>query len=265
MFVYSHPDPIALSLGPLHVRWYGLMYLLGFLAGWFLARRRAVQPGSTWTPTAVDDLIFFCAVGVIAGGRLGWMLFYGTERILAEPLSVFRIWEGGMSFHGGLAGVIIALALFARSRSRRAADVLDFAAPLPAIGIGAGRIGNFINGELWGKPTDVPWAVVVDGVPLHPSQLYEATLEGVVLFLILWWFTSRPRFRWAPSGLFLVCYGVFRFAVEFVRVPDENRGYLILDWVTMGQLLSLPMIIAGLVLLGVAYARAEPSGNYSAR
>ena len=262
MFVYSHPDPIALSLGPLHVRWYGLMYLLGFVTAWWLARRRATRPGSTWTPTEVDDLIFYCALGTILGGRLGWMLFYGTERILEDPFSVLRIWEGGMSFHGGLVGVLLALALFASRRGKALVDVFDFAAPLPAIGFGAGRIGNFINGELWGKPTDVPWAVVVDGVPLHPSQLYEAALEGLVLFVILWWFTSTPRPRWAPSGLFLLCYGLFRFAVEFVRVPDANRGYLFLDWVTMGQLLSLPMILAGLWMLATAYRRHEPSGNY---
>jgi len=263
MFVYSHPDPVALSLGPLHVRWYGLMYLLGFLAAWWLARRRAARPGSTWTPVEVDDLIFYCALGVILGGRLGWMLFYGTERILGDPLSVLRIWEGGMSFHGGLVGVLVALAVFASRRGRQLADVLDFTAPLPAIGFGAGRIGNFINGELWGKPTDVPWAVVVDGVPLHASQLYEAFLEGLVLFAILWWFTARPRPRWAPSGLFLLCYGVFRFAVEFVRVPDANRGYLFLDWVTMGQILSFPMIVAGLCMLALAYRRNQPSGNYA--
>ncbi len=262
MFVYSHPDPIAISLGPVHVRWYGLMYLLGFLAGWWLARRRAAQPSSTWTPAEVDDLIFFCAVGVILGGRLGWMLIYGTERILADPLGIFRIWEGGMSFHGGLVGVLVALAMFAGRRNRKVADVFDFTAPLPAIGFGAGRIGNFINGELWGKPTDVPWALVVDGVALHPSQLYEALCEGLVLFVILWWFTAKPRPRLAPSGLFLLCYGVFRFAVEFVRVPDENRGYLLLDWVTMGQILSLPMIVAGLWMLARAYRRDEPSGNY---
>ena len=262
MFVYSHPDPVALALGPLQVRWYGLMYLVGFLSAWWLARRRAARPGSTWTPTDVDDLIFFSAVGVILGGRLGWTLFYGTERLLSEPLSVFRIWEGGMSFHGGLVGVLVALAVFAHKRRRVLVDVFDFAAPLPAIGFGAGRIGNFINGELWGKPTDVPWAVVVDGTPLHPSQLYEATLEGLVLFLILWWFTLQPRFRWAPSGLFLLCYGVFRFLVEFVRVPDENRGYLLFDWVTMGQILSLPMIVAGAVMLAYAYRTRESSGNY---
>ena len=263
MFVYPHPDPVALSLGPLSVRWYGLMYLVGFLTAWWLARRRAAQPHSTWTPTEVDDLIFYCALGVIAGGRLGWMLFYGTERILADPLGLLRIWEGGMSFHGGLVGVLVALAMFANRRGKQIVDVFDFAAPLPAIGFGAGRIGNFINGELWGKPTDVPWAVVVDGVPLHASQLYEAFLEGLVLFVVLWWFTSRPRPRWAPSGLFLVCYGVFRFAVEFVRVPDANRGYLLLDWVTMGQLLSLPMVVAGLWMLAIAYRRNQPSGNYA--
>jgi phosphatidylglycerol:prolipoprotein diacylglycerol transferase len=263
MFVYSHPDPIAFSLGPLRVHWYGLMYLVGFLAGWWLARRRAARPGSTWTPADVDDLIFYCAVGVIFGGRLGWMLFYGTEHLLSDPLSIVRLWEGGMSFHGGLIGVITALMLFAQKRGRAIADVFDFTAPLPAIGFGAGRIGNFINGELWGKPTDVPWAVVVDGTPLHPSQLYEATLEGLVLFVILWWFTARPQFRWAPSGLFLLCYGVFRFIVEFVRVPDANRGYLLLDWVTMGQMLSTPMIVAGMAMLAVAYRRREPSGNHA--
>jgi phosphatidylglycerol:prolipoprotein diacylglycerol transferase len=262
MFVYPHPDPVALSIGPLHLRWYGLMYLVGFLAGWWLARRRAAQPHSTWKPAAVDDLIFYCALGVILGGRLGWMLLYGTEHLLTNPLSIVRVWEGGMSFHGGLIGVACALALFARRYRRPLADVFDFTVPLPAIGFGAGRIGNFINGELWGKPTDVPWAVIVDGTPLHPTQLYEALLEGLVLFVILWWFTAQPRPRWAPTGLFLVCYGVFRFAVEFVRVPDENRGYLLFGWVTMGQLLSLPMILAGLAILAYAYRRHEPSGNF---
>jgi phosphatidylglycerol:prolipoprotein diacylglycerol transferase len=262
MFVYPHPDPIAIAIGPLKVHWYGLMYLVGFLGAWWLARRRAAQPRSTWTPVEVDDLIFFCAVGVIVGGRLGWMLFYGTEQILSEPLSVIRIWEGGMSFHGGLIGVLLALAVFARSRHKRIGDVFDFTAPIPAIGFGAGRIGNFINGELWGKPTDVPWAVIVDGRALHPSQLYEATLEGLVLFAIIWWFTSTPRPRWAASGLFLLCYGVFRFVVEFVRVPDANRGYLAFDWLTMGQILSTPMILAGIGMLAVAYNRREPSGNY---
>jgi phosphatidylglycerol:prolipoprotein diacylglycerol transferase len=262
MIVYPHPDPVAFSIGPVHVHWYGIMYLLGFLGAWWLARRRASQAGSSWTPVEVDDLIFFCAVGVILGGRLGWMLFYGTERIFTEPLSVLRIWEGGMSFHGGLIGVLLALGYFAKLRNRRIGDVFDFTAPLPAIGFGAGRIGNFINGELWGKPTDVPWAFVVDGRALHPSQLYEATLEGLVLFVIMWWFTATRRPRWAPSGLFLVCYGVFRFLVEFVRVPDENRGYLLFGWVTMGQILSAPMIVIGIAMLVIAYRQNRPSGNF---
>jgi phosphatidylglycerol:prolipoprotein diacylglycerol transferase len=263
MFVYPNPDPVAVAIGPLKVRWYGLMYLIGFVAAWWLARRRAAQPGSTWKASDVDDLIFYSAVGVILGGRLGWMLFYGTERLLKDPLGIVRIWEGGMSFHGGLVGVLVALALLAKRQDRRIADVFDFTAPLPAIGFLAGRIGNFINGELWGKTTDVPWAVIVDGVPVHPSQLYEALLEGLVLFIAMWWFTSTRRPRLAPSGLFLVLYGVFRFVVEFVRVPDANRGYLLFEWVTMGQLLSLPMILAGLWLLAIAYRRREPSGNYT--
>jgi phosphatidylglycerol:prolipoprotein diacylglycerol transferase len=255
MLVYPHFDPVAFAIGPLQVRWYGLMYLLGFLAAWWLARYRARQPGSTWTPAQVDDLIFYCAIGVIVGGRLGWMLVYGTERLLADPIGIFRIWEGGMSFHG-------ALALFARSRGKHVADAFDFTVPLPAIGFGAGRIGNFINGELWGKPTDAPWAFIVDGVARHPSQLYEALLEGLLLFVILWSYTARPRPRLAPSGLFLLCYGVFRFAVEFVRVPDAQLDYLAFGWVTMGQVLSLPMIVAGIWMLVIAHRRNEPSGNY---
>ena len=263
MIAYPEIDPVALALGPVKVHWYGLMYVVGFIAGWWLARRRAAAPGSTWKPVDVDDVIFFAAIGVIAGGRLGWMLFYGFDSIREDPLSIVRVWQGGMSFHGGLAGVMIAVALFARSRGRRVADVFDFMVPLPAIGIFAGRIGNFINGELWGKPTDLPWGMLVNGQVLHPSQLYEAILEGLVLFAILWWFTSRPRPRLAPAGLFLVLYATFRIAVEFVRVPDADIGYLALGWLTMGQLLSLPLLAAGLAMLAFAYTRREPSGNYA--
>jgi phosphatidylglycerol:prolipoprotein diacylglycerol transferase len=258
---YPHIDPVALSLGPLKVRWYGLMYVIGFVAAWWLARRRAREPGSTWKPIDVDDLVFYSALGVILGGRLGWVLFYGFEGIRDNPLQILKVWEGGMSFHGGLLGVLAALSLFARQRGRQIADVFDFAAPLPAIGLLAGRIGNFINGELWGKPTDFAWAFVVDGVPRHASQLYEAALEGLLLFVIIWTFTAKARPRLAPAGMFLFCYGCFRFLIEFVRVPDLNRGYLLFDWVTMGQILSLPMILAGLALLVVAYRNDQPSGN----
>jgi phosphatidylglycerol:prolipoprotein diacylglycerol transferase len=263
MITYPQFDPVAFALGPVKVHWYGLMYVVGFIAGWWLARRRAAAPGSTWKPVDVDDVIFFAAIGVIAGGRIGWMLFYGFDSIREDPLSVIRVWQGGMSFHGGLAGVMIAVALFARRRGRQVADVFDFMAPLPAIGLFAGRIGNFINGELWGKPTELSWGMLVNGQVLHPSQLYEAALEGVVLFAILWWFTSRPRPRLAPAGLFLALYATFRIAVEFVRVPDADIGYLALGWLTMGQLLSLPLLAAGLAMLAFAYTRREPSGNYA--
>jgi phosphatidylglycerol:prolipoprotein diacylglycerol transferase len=285
MLAYPAINPIIVSLGPVAIRWYGLMYVVGFAAAWWLARKRAALPGSTWQPADVDDLIFFAAIGVIAGGRIGWILFYGAERVLGDPWSIVRIWEGGMSFHGGLLGVILAVWLFAHRRRKRLADVLDFLAPLPALGLMTGRIGNFINGELWGKPTEVPWGFIVDPANLyqqqkdeavrmcqrfdidpcvlhvHASQLYEAALEGLVLFFILWLFTARPRPRLAPTGLFLLCYGVFRFLVEFVRVPDQDRGYLFFDWVTMGQILSLPMIVLGGFLLVFAYRRRQPSGN----
>jgi phosphatidylglycerol---prolipoprotein diacylglyceryl transferase len=294
MIPYPSIDPVIVAIGPIGpigpiaIRWYGLMYVIGFAAAWWLGRRRATRPGSTWTPPDVDDAIFYAALGVILGGRLGWILFYGFEQVLEDPLTIIRIWEGGMSFHGGLIGVLIAVAIFARRRGRLFADVTDFLVPLPGLGILAGRIGNFINGELWGKPTDVPWGFTIDPAVLHPaqsaeavrlctrfgidpcilnvhaSQLYEGLLEGLALFFIVWLFTAKPRPRLAPSGLFLLCYGVFRFAVEFVRVPDENRGYLFLDWVTMGQLLSAPMIVAGIVLMMIAYRRNQQSGNWQA-
>ena len=263
MLTYPEIDPIALAIGPVRIHWYGLTYVVGFIAAWWLARLRAKAPGSTWRPIDVDDLIFFAAIGVIAGGRLGWVLFYGFDAFLENPLSLFRIWEGGMSFHGGLIGVMSAIALFAYRRGRNIADVFDFTAPLPAIGLFSGRIGNFINGELWGKPTDLPWGMLVNGEVRHPSQLYEAALEGLVLFAIVWWFTSKPRARLAPSGLFLVAYAAFRMLVEFVRVPDAQIGYLAFGWLTMGQLLSLPMLAAGIAMLAWAKSRGERSGNYA--
>jgi phosphatidylglycerol:prolipoprotein diacylglycerol transferase len=269
---YPSFDPIALSLGPmdlplvgmvhLRIHWYGLMYLVGFVAAWGLARWRASRPQSSWQARDVDDLIFYAALGVIIGGRLGWCLVYGLDQVVADPKVIFRIWDGGMSFHGGLVGVLTAVALFARARGRQIGDVFDFTAPLPGVGILAGRIGNFINGELWGKPTDAPWGFLVNGEGVHASQLYEGALEGLVLFVVLWVFTMKPRPRLAAAGLFLMLYGFFRFMIEFVRVPDQNMGYIAWDWLTTGQLLSLPMIVAGAAMLVWAYRRNAPSGNY---
>jgi phosphatidylglycerol:prolipoprotein diacylglycerol transferase len=274
MLTYPHIDPVAVSvgpffgIGPLRVHWYGIMYLIGFVAAWALARYRARQPGSTWTALDIDDLIFYSAMGVILGGRIGWCLFYGHDVIAESWLNVFHIWDGGMSFHGGLTGVLVAGILFARVKGKKIADVCDFLSPLPEIGLMTGRLGNFINGELWGKPTDLPWAFGVPNdagvmVARHPSQLYEAGLEGLTLFLIMWWFTSRPRPRLAPTGLFLLLYGCARFTVEWVRLPDANIGYLVGQWLTMGMLLTTPMILIGGALMLYAYRSGQPSGNSS--
>jgi phosphatidylglycerol---prolipoprotein diacylglyceryl transferase len=261
MLQYHAFNPIAIEIGPFKVHWYGIMYLVGFGAGWWLARLRAARLGSTWKANDVDDFVFYAMLGVILGGRIGYVLFYGLSYWENDPWYPLKIWEGGMSFHGGLLGVLAAIAVFAVRQGRNIGDVFDFGAPLPGIGLMAGRIGNFINGELWGKATTVPWGFQVDGQVRHASQLYEAFFEGLVLFVLLWWFTSTPRPRFAPSGLFLVIYGTARFGIEFVRVPDEHLGYLLQGWVTMGQILSLPMIIVGVVLLAVAYQRRVPSGN----
>ncbi len=263
MLTYPGFNPIAFELGPVKVHWYGIMYLLGFAGAWWLARRRAGKPGSTWTANDVDDLIFFDMLGVILGGRIGYVLFYGLKFWAADALYPLKIWEGGMSFHGGMLGVIVAMSLFAWRRGRNVVDVYDFTAPLPALGLFFGRLGNFINGELWGKVTTVPWGFKVNGEVRHASQLYEAGLEGLVLFIVLWWFTMRPRPRWAPSGVFMLLYGLSRFLVEFVRVPDEHIGYLAGGWLTEGQVLSVPMIVFGIGALIYAYRARIPSGNYA--
>jgi len=247
-------DPVALRLGPIDLHWYGLMYLAAFASGWWLAWWRAQPFG--WRRDEVGDLVFYAVMGVIIGGRLGYVVFYDPATYLANPLQIFFLQRGGMSFHGGLVGVLIAMAIYARRTGRSFFMVTDFVAPLIPPGLFFGRIGNFINGELWGAPSDVPWAMIfrtADAQPRHPSMLYEALLEGAALFLILAWFARRPRPIMAVSGVFLLGYGVFRFAVEFVRVPDQGLGYLFLDWVTMGQILSAPMIILGLTFIALAY------------
>ena len=252
------------------MRWYGLAYLAAFLIGWFGLRARAAQPWSRITRQQMDDVVFYAALGVIVGGRLGYMLVYALPELIAHPLSLFTVWRGGMSFHGGLTGVLIAMWLYSRHIGRPFFVVTDAIAVWVPAGLCLGRIGNFINGELWGKTTspDAPWAVIVNGVPRHASQLYEAFLEGIVLFLILWIYTRKPRPLMAASGLFLFFYGVFRILLEFVRVPDQQIGYLAFGWVTMGQVLSLPMVIAGAILFVLAYrnkAAGTPSPKGSER
>ncbi len=247
----SHPfiDPVALSIGTLQIHWYGLMYLLAFITAWWLGRLRADRYG--WTKAEVEDVLFYGALGVIIGGRLGYVVFYGLPHTLSHPLNVVKVWQGGMSFHGGLIGVLVAFWLFARRSGKHYFAVSDFIAPMVPIGLFFGRIGNFINGELWGKASSLPWAIVfpaAGNMPRHPSMLYQAALEGLLLFIILWWYSLKPKPLAAVSGLFLIGYGLLRFIVEFVRVPDEQYGYLALNWLTMGQVLSLPMIIAGIFI-----------------
>lgn len=256
---YPAIDP-SFSIGPLEVHWYGVMYLLGFVVAWLLGRHRAKQGTWGWTTDDVTDLILYAAIGVIAGGRMGYVIFYGFSNWLEDPLYPIKLTDGGMSFHGGLIGVLLALWLFARRQKRPFWAVMDFIAPLVPLGLGFGRIGNFINGELWGAPTDLPWAMRFPSggdIPRHPTMLYEALLEGLVLFLILWWISSRRPVIGVVSGWFLILYGVFRTAVEFVREPDAHIGYLVGGWLTMGMVLSIPMILLGALLLAWAYRKNE--------
>ena len=251
-------DPVALALGPIKIHWYGLMYVLGFLALWFFASRRAQRPNSGWTKQQVSDFVFYGALGVILGGRIGYMLFYNLPHYVANPLDVFKVWQGGMSFHGGLIGVLLAMYYFARKTGKTFFTVADFFAPWVPIGFGLVRVANFINQELWGRTTDVPWGMVfrdAGPLPRHPSQLYHVALEGLVLFTILWLFTRKPRPTGSVSALFLICYGVFRVATEFVREPDPQLGYLAFGWLTMGQVLSVPMILFGIGLMVWAYKK----------
>lgn len=251
MLIHPQFDPVAIQLGPFGIHWYGLMYLVGFLGGLWLGKRRARQfPERGFTRHDVDDMLFYIALGVILGGRLGYVLFYQPAYYLAHPLEILALWQGGMSFHGGFLGVLLAMWLYARKSGKPWLALMDFVAPLVPIGLGAGRLGNFINAELWGRPTDLPWGVVfpqVDALPRHPSQLYEFGLEGVALFVVLWWFSGRPRPVGTVSALFLLGYGVSRFVIEFAREPDSFLGPLALG-LSMGQWLSLPMILAGVWL-----------------
>ena len=256
MFVHPQFDPIAISIGPLAVRWYGLMYLLAFAGFYFLGRYRLGKDhfsrASGLAVNEHEDLLFWGALGVVLGGRLGYALFYQPGFYLAHPLQVLELWKGGMSFHGGLLGVLLAVALFCVRRGKRFLSVMDFVAPLVPLGLAAGRMGNFINGELWGRPTDLPWGVVFpqagDALARHPSQLYEFGGEGVLLFALLWWYSSRPRGVGAVGGMFLLGYAVTRFLAEFGRQPDAFLGF-VLEGLTMGQILSLPMAVAGIWLV----------------
>ena len=258
MFIHPNINPIAFSIGPLKVHWYGLMYLLGFTSAWLLGNYRCQKKSFCLTKDQFSDLLFYCALGVVVGGRLGYMLFYAWPQFVAQPLSLFEIWQGGMSFHGGMLGVIAAIAIYAFASKKSFFALTDFIVPLVPIGLGAGRVGNFINGELWGRVTHVPWAMIypnVDQQPRHPSEIYEFLLEGVVLFIILWWFSNKPKPKMAVSALFLIAYGSFRFFLEFFRQPDIQKGFVAFGWMTMGQLLSLPMIILGIILMIIAYVR----------
>ena len=264
MLIHPQFDPIALQFGPLAIRWYGLMYLIGFGAFFFLGRMRARR--DAWrgiNEALIDDLLFFGVLGVILGGRLGYILFYKPVYYLSHPLEIFMVWQGGMAFHGGFLGVLIAMALVARKHQLSWLAVTDFIAPLVPLGLASGRLGNFINGELWGRvaPADLPWSMVfASGGPLprHPSQLYQFAMEGLLLFALLWFYSSRPRPIGAISGLFLAGYGVFRFVAEFFREPDDFLGLLAFS-LSMGQWLSLPMIVAGIAMLAWSYRRARPS------
>ena len=264
MLPYPQIDPVAVALGPLKIHWYGLMYLVGIGGAWLLASRRLNRFDPTWTKDKLSDLVFWVAMGVILGGRLGYVLFYDLPAYIAEPAKILRVWEGGMSFHGGLIGVMLSTWWFGKRNGKSFFELMDFIAPLVPIGLGAGRIGNFINAELWGKATDVSWAMIFptdpQQLPRHPSQLYQFALEGVALFVILWFYSRKPRPTMAVSGMFAACYGVFRFIVEFVRVPDAQLGYLAWGWLTMGQILCVPMVLGGLGLIAYAYKRQRVQG-----
>ena len=251
MLQFPNFDPVALRLGPLAIHWYGLMYLIGFGSAWLLGRWRISHGKTRLTLKDLEDIIFYGVLGVIAGGRLGYVVFYKPAYYMSHPLEIFYLWEGGMSFHGGLLGVLAMVTWLAHSRKYKWFEVSDFVAPLIPLGLAAGRMGNFINGELWGRPSTLPWAMVFpqsgDGIARHPSQLYQLGLEGLLLFAVIWWFANKPRPTGQISAVFLMGYGFFRFIAEYAREPDDFLG-LLTAGLSMGQLLSLPMIMAGALL-----------------
>jgi phosphatidylglycerol:prolipoprotein diacylglycerol transferase len=270
MLIHPQFNPVAFKIGPffgvgpLPVRWYGLMYLLGFILFLTLGRLRAREAWRGFTARDVEDLLFWGVFGVIVGGRLGYVLFYQPEHFLAHPIEIPMLWTGGMASHGGIIGVIIVLWLFARSRAKSFLQVADFAVPLIPLGLAAGRMGNFINGELWGRPADPniwPWAMIFPqahdgGIPRHPSQLYQFCLEGLLLFAFLWWFSRKPRTPGVVACAFLIGYGTLRIIAEFAREPDSFLGYLSLG-LSMGQWLSVPMVVAGIVLVPILQRHAR--------
>lgn len=255
-------DPVAFSIGKLNIYWYGISYIVGISLAWHMLNRRIKQPQFDWTKQQVSDIVFYAMLGIIIGGRLGSVLFYNLPYYLDHPVDILKIYQGGMSFHGGLIGVLAAMYWYGRSIGKSFLEMTDFIAPVVPIGLGFGRLGNFVNGELWGMPTDLPWGVVFNsvyagGIARHPTQLYEAFLEGLVLFLLLWWFSAKPRLCGLVSACFLIGYGVFRSGVELIREPDQHIGYLAFDWVTMGHILCLPMIIVGLVIIYIAVTKMK--------
>lgn len=251
MLTYHYIDPVAFSLGPIKIHWYGLMYLIGFVCAWLLAYWRMKHYKLDWNTDQISDLIFYAALGVILGGRIGYMLFYNVQELIHQPWVLFKIWEGGMSFHGGLIGVLIAIWIFSRKFGKTFFEIGDFVAPLVPLGLAAGRAGNFINGELWGRVTDVPWAMIyphVDDQPRHPSEIYEFGLEGIGLFILVWWYASKPRPTGRVSAVFFMGYAVCRLIAECFRQPDPQLGFVAFGWLTMGQILSIPMLLLGIWL-----------------
>lgn len=260
MLTFPQIDPVAIALGPIKVHWYGLMYLLAFFFAWLLGLYRINKGLFDVSVQRFEDLLFYGILGVILGGRLGYVLFYQPGYYLSNPMQIFSVWDGGMAFHGGLIGVLIAMLWFAYKEKKSFLEISDFAAPLVPLGLAFGRLGNFINGELWGRPTDVSWGMVfphADNLVRHPSQLYQMALEGLLLFVILWLFSSKKRPVGQVSAVFLIGYGLFRFLVEYTREPDGYLGLLSLGF-SMGQWLSLPMIIGGVILYAISAKRSHP-------